>query len=120
MGAKQFHICLIYEQEDPRNSTRTYGQMIEVDLVTGNIEEFLDKIPHSISNAMLWVTVVAADGSEITFVDGMSPETSDGKRRLVPFEQLSADIKDKIRRQAKHMSRNRLEGEDIDPTKDIE
>ncbi|HET6387550.1 MAG TPA: hypothetical protein VFJ58_29530 [Armatimonadota bacterium] len=96
MAIKQFVVSVIYEHAELDEEGREHrgGQLVDVDLVTESVEEFLARIPDDINeHSVLMVTITRPDGRMISFADGITmldteagPDAPGAYRRLYQFE----------------------------------
>ena len=80
MPVRQFVLTLTIEETHTNSEGRVYNayRSIEVDLVRGDIADFLAKIPDDLNdNASVMLALRRDDGSVIAFADGMAA-TSQG------------------------------------------
>ena len=80
MAIRQLLLTLIYEKESntAEGLRTTYHQSVDVDLVHGDVAEFLARIPDDIGeHSSIWLAIRREDGEVISYADGLAPESED-------------------------------------------
>ncbi len=106
---KHFRIGLMIK-EKVKGSKRKVVNFYEVDLVDGDIEDFLQKIPIEMTKeCLLWVGIVLQNESKFSFVDGQTADYPVGsvlptdhslKVHWQPLGECNPRLIESIRRQA--------------------
>jgi len=74
MNIDQFMIYLMIEENSESSDGRIYKshRCIEVDLIDGDLQNFLSSIPDTFGdNSQIWISIKAKNGNRVSFVDGL-------------------------------------------------
>jgi hypothetical protein len=112
MPPVQFILRLCFKQVETNNTGREfpYFQCIETDLVSGDIAEFLAKIPDTIDDtSILWASLTKASGHVLTYADGVE----------LNGERLVGEAAEDWRQQARIFAERQLEKQKVDSPKQV-
>lgn len=121
MKIKQFMLFLLVEKTGimGNDDKYSYPQSLQVDLVNGDVQAFLESIPEDLNeNSQLWTVITTMDGRIMSYVDGMSFIHTEEKAGVV-YRPMDAENREKMRFDAVTFAGRHLEQNNVDKKKVI-